>query len=351
MNYIKTSWKKEKKTDIPIEVMNHIAARGSFVVVGCKRLYRNFNNDEQTPETDKSIHLSLPEQINNKIREVNLKSWMENLAENMDAVKINRDISQIPKQKDKGVIIVGGGPSFKEKGHIEILKNNEGKTIISTDKMLIPLLKSGITPDFVLSVDGHRKFIEQFYDNELVDKKLSTIGIMAIMVAPNVVQRFRGDKFFFTPMIDDVDQPVSLSRALSHITKKSILSTGGNTGITCINFAYYLGFKNIILTGMDLGYTMETPIEKSAYYPVVKEVDPTITPERYKQIYIIEGYNPDFKIKYYTDVTWKSHIDNIVQQSIQMSKEGVNIINATEGGAIHGGAIKHMKFGDAINYE
>ncbi len=256
--------------------------------------------------------------------------------------------SSIPKQNGKDVIIVGGGPSFKEKGHFEILKSVKGKTIISTDKMLIPLLKSGITPDFVLSVDGNRKSIETFYESELIDEKLSTIGIMAVMVAPNVVKRFRGDKFFFTPMIDDVDQPVSLSVALSHITKKSILSTGGNTGITCINLAYYMGFKNIILTGMDLGYTMQTPIEKSAYYPVVKEVDPTITPERYREIYVIDGYNPDFKVNYYTDVTWKSHIDNLIQQSIQMSKDGVNIINATEGGAIHGGAIKCMKLEEVI---
>ncbi|MCZ7384094.1 MAG: DUF115 domain-containing protein [Candidatus Methanoperedens sp.] len=351
MNYIKTSWKKEKKTDISIEVLNHIAARGSFVVIGSKRLYRDFNDDENISETEITPNQSLPEKINNKIREVNLKSWMENLADNMDVIKSNKDISHIPKQNGKDVIIVGGGPSFKEKGHIEILKHLKGKTIISTDKMLIPLLKSGITPDFVLSVDGHRQLIETFYESELFDAKLSTIGIMAIMVAPKVVQRFKGEKIFFTPMIDDVDQPVSLSMALSHITKKSILSTGGNTGITCINLAYYLGFKNIILTGMDLGYTMETPIEKSAYYPVVKEVDPTITPERYKETYVIEGYNPDFKINYYTDVTWKSHIDNLVQQSIQMSKDGVNIINATEGGALHGGAIKSMKLEEAIHYE
>lgn len=349
MDYIKTSWKKEKKTDIPVEVLNHIAARGSFVVVGSKMLYRDFN-DEQPPETGKS-NLSLPEQINNKVREVNLKSWMENLAENMDIIKINKDISQLPKARNRDAIIVGGGPSFGERGHIEILKNVRNKTIISTDKMLIPLLKSGITPDFVLSVDGHRKFIEPFYDSELINENLSTVGIMAVMVAPNVVQKFRGEKFFFTPMIDDADLPVSLSKALSFITKKSILSTGGNTGITCINFAYYLGFKKIILTGMDLGYTMDTPIEKSAYYPVVKEADPAMTPERYRETYIIEGYNPDFKVKYYTDVTWKSHIDNLVQQSVHMFKNGVSIINATEGGTLFGGAIKCMKFEEAVNYE
>jgi len=347
MKYVKTSWKKEKKRDIPVEVMEHIAARGSFVVVKSKKLYRDFNAQPEEEEV-KTQNLSLAEQINQKVREVNFKLWMENLADNIQDIKMHGDISKIPKANRKTAIVVGAGPSFKERRHVEILKKAKNHTIISTDRMLIPLLESDIIPDFVVSVDGHRKNIVPFYDSELVNEELSTLGVMAVTVAPNVVQRFKGKKFFFTPMIDDVDQPVSLSSAISFMTRTSILSTGGNVGITCVYLAFYLGYKNIILTGLDLGYTMETPIEKSEYYSIVKEVDPTMTPERYKELYIIEGYNPDFKVKYYTDITWKSHIDDIVKQSRYMSRKGVNLINATEGGSIHGGAIKCMPLREAI---
>ena len=351
MKYVKMSWKKEgKKTDIPVEVMEHIAARGSFVVVRSKKLYRDFNvrpEGEEGKEV-KTQNLSLAEQINQKVKEVNLKLWMENLADNIQDIKMQGDVSKIPKANRETAIVVGAGPSFKEKGHIEILRKAKNHTIISTDRMLIPLLESDIIPDFVVSADGHRKYIVPFYDSELVNEKLSTFGVMAVTVAPNVIQRFKGKKFFFTPMIDDIDQPVSLSSAISSMTKTSILSTGGNVGITCIYLAFYLGYKNIILTGLDLGYTMDTPIEKSAYYPIVKEAAPTMTPEKYKELYIIEGYNPDFKIKYYTDITWKSHIDDIVKQSKYMSKNGVSIINATEGGSIHGGAIMSMSLKEAI---
>lgn len=347
MRYIKTSWKKEKKTDIPIEVMEHIAARGSFVVVRSKKLYRDFNAQPEEEEV-KTQNLSITEQINQKVREVNLKLWMENLADNIQDINTGGDISLIPKANRKTAIVVGAGPSFKEKGHIEILRKAKNHIIISTDRMFIPLLESDIIPDFVVSADGHRKYIVPFYDSELVNEKLSTLGVMAVMVAPNVVQRFRGENFFFTPMIDDIDQTVSLSSAISFMTRTSILSTGGNVGITCTYLAFYLGYKNIILTGLDLGYTMNTPIEKSAYYPIVKEVDPTMTPERYKELYIIEGYNPDFKVKYYTDITWKSHIDDIVKQSKYMSENGVNLINATEGGSIHGGTIISMALEEAI---
>lgn len=347
MKYVKTSWKKEKKTDIPVEVMEHIAARGSFVVVRSKRLYREFNAHPEEVEV-KTQNLSLAEQINQKVRDVNFKLWMENLADNMQAIKSGGDISQIPKTSKKTAIIVGAGPSFKEKGHIGILRKVKDHAIISTDRMLIPLLEYNIIPDFVVSVDGHRKNIVRFYDSELITEKISTFGVMAVTVAPNVVQRFHGKKFFFTPMIDDIDQPISLSSAVSSMTRTSILSTGGNVGITCIYLAFYLGYKNIILTGLDLGYTMDTPIEDSAYYSIAKKADPTMTPERYKESFIIEGYNPYFKVNYYTDITWKSHIDDIVRQSKYMAENGVNIINATEGGSIHGGAIKSMTLEESI---
>lgn len=153
MRYIKTSWKKEKKTDIPVEVMEHIAARGSFVVVRSKKLYRDFNAQPEEEEV-KTQNLSITEQINQKVREVNLKLWMENLADNIQDINTGGDISLIPKANRKTAIVVGAGPSFKEKGHIEILRKAKNHIIISTDRMFIPLLESDIIPDFVVSADG-----------------------------------------------------------------------------------------------------------------------------------------------------------------------------------------------------
>ena len=351
MKYVKSSWEKEKRTDIPVEVLEHIAARGSFVVIRSKRLYRDFDELPGRAEEVKAPDLSVAEQINQKVREVNLRIWVENLADNMPTIKRRKDISQIPKATGKTAIIVGAGPSFKQRGHMEILKKAKDHTIISTDRMLVPLLEAKITPDFVVSVDGHRKLIAPYYDSEMVNRDLPTVGVMAVTVAPGVVKRFQGEKFFFTPMIDEIEQPVSLTSAISFMTKTSILSTGGNVGIAGIYVAFYLGYKNIILTGLDLGYTVDTPIEKSAYYQIVKEADPTITPERYKELYTIEGYNPDFEVKYYTDITWKSHIDDLVKQSRNLAEKGVKIINATEGGSIHGSAIKCMPLAEAIQYE
>jgi len=352
MGFLKTSWEKEKRQGIPIDVMNHIAARGSFVVVKSKRLFREIS-DTAPLARESGLHdgtLNFSEQLNAKVKAVNFTLWMENIADNIVSIKNSSDISTIPKKTKKTAVIVGAGPSFREKKHIDILNTFKDGffDIISTDRMFIPLLTGGVVPDLVVSADGHRELIVPFYQSDLITKDLKTLAVMATMVSPNVVSAFPGRICFFTPMIDDIEQPFSVSTAISAMTRTSILSTGGNVGITSIFLAFFLGYENIILTGMDQGYTMNTPIEQSQYYPIIKEADPTMTPEKYRETYIIEGYNPDFDVRYYTDITWKSHIDHIVEESVTMSHQGINLINATEGGCIHGGAVRGMTLKEAL---
>ena len=48
---------------------------------------------------------------------------------------------------DKGIVI-GAGPSLYKFNHLEILAKSDYKgTLLITDKMLVPCLKGGITPD------------------------------------------------------------------------------------------------------------------------------------------------------------------------------------------------------------
>jgi len=354
MGFLKSTWeKKPKRPEVGIEVLDKVAARGSFVIIRDRSLYKTmYKQPELGLEVEKVEKrfedLSLEEQINERVMEVNFKIWMENLVDNLPVIKTCRNISHIAKATRRAAIVVGAGPSFKERGHMEVLKEVKNQTIIATDRMFIPLLSAGITPDIVVSVEGHRTLTLKWFDSPLVDENQGTIGVMTVTEAPNVVKRFPREKFFFTPLIDALDSSTSLTRAISYMTGTPILSAGGNIGITCVNLAAYLGYKNIILTGMDQGYTIDTPIEKSAYYPIVKEADPTMTPEKYKEVFLEYGYNPDFGVKYYTDKVFKYHRDHLVEISNYLAESGVNIINATEGGAVHGGAIIGMPLKEAL---
>ena len=350
---IKTSWQKEKAQDLPLEVLQNIAANGSFVVIKSDKLFRNFNDKEEKSQSqNQPENLSATEIVNQKIKEVHFKSWMENIAFNLPIIQKSQDISQIQKPNHQTAIIVGAGPSFKANNHLELLKNLEGKTIIATDRMFIPLLKAGIIPNFVMTVDAGSD-IALYYQSELANETLPTKAVMAVSIANETIIAFQGkEKFFYTPMFDDIDLTSSVSLAVSYLTKTSILSTGGNVGVNAIYLAFFLGYKNIILTGVDLGYTMETAVEQSAYYPAIQAIDPELTPEKFKRLYMIKGHNPGFNLDFYTDIGWKFQIDNLVAQSENMASKGTNLINSTEGGAVWGGAIKCLPLSKALcDYE
>ena len=100
MGFLKTSWEKEKREDIPIDVMNHIAARGSFVVVKSKRLFREIS-DTAPPAGISGQHdgtLSFAEQLNVKVKAVNFTLWMENIADNIVSIKKSLRHLQNPQE-------------------------------------------------------------------------------------------------------------------------------------------------------------------------------------------------------------------------------------------------------------
>jgi len=347
MSYLKKSWEKEKqKEEIPREILEKMGARGSFVTVKTDRLFKELDEKIQSESYSKQ-GLDIVEQINEKTAEIYYTTWINNLTENLPTIKQDNNISEIQKWKRKTAIIIGAGPSFKEKKHIEFLKKNNDKTIISTDRMLIPLLKEGVEPDFVVSLDG-LEIISQFYDDPLVNKNISTQAIMSVTVSPSLIKRFPNKIYFYTPMLDTIEKPISVTNTISQLTKTSVIASGGNVGITCINIAYYLGYKNILFTGMDQGYTSKEEIGKSSHYLDIKEEDSTMTLDKYMELFITEGYNPDFDIKYYTDLAWKPQIDTFIERSTIIAKNGVNLINTTGGGALHGGGIVGMSLGEAL---
>ena len=55
---------------------------------------------------------------------------------------------------------------------------------------------------------------------------------MAVTVFPDVVNIYPGKMFFYTPMVDDVNQPISATNTISYLTNTSIIASGGNVGIS-----------------------------------------------------------------------------------------------------------------------
>ena len=95
--------------------------------------------------------------------------------------------------KERSAIIVGAGPSVKKHDHLKLLAESDyNGSIICTDRMLLPTLKAGITPDrfakfYVITIDG-AEILKKFYDDELLKKYVNKInGIFSTIVHPSTV--------------------------------------------------------------------------------------------------------------------------------------------------------------------
>lgn len=283
--------------------------------------------------------------------------WMENFAQNIESHKMGStktpSIGDLPKHMGEPAIIIGAGPSIMEKGHLQMLAESKfNGVILVTDRMTIPCLKAGVTPDkfpkfYVGAVDGNREKIWKFFDDPIVDEYASKIiGLFASSVAPNAVGRFEkagGKIYWFHAMLDVFEHPESLTRFMNYMTKHTAINSAGNVGAGLWTLAYYLGANPICLIGLNFGYSRNTSIEETAYYKTIMEQTGDI---KKALSFFQEVYNPDFDVHCYTDLIFLGYKEAFLD-NLKMAPQ-VKTINATEDGILFGSGIESMKFKDFL---
>jgi hypothetical protein len=270
--------------------------------------------------------------------------WYENFAVNLPTVRAEKDVSQLPKFKGEPVVLVGAGPSIWKFNHLELLEKWR-KPMIACDKMLIPLLKRGIKPNIVASVDGDPS-IKSFYDDPVVDGAKDDVkAVFTTTVHPDVVKRCPFERFWFVNFYDDPTLPRSLTRAFHVMSgRKTVLVTGGTVGFFIVNLAYYLEADPIILVGYDYSYD-DLDITKSTYYNAYLSTCKG-DKEAVKKYFSIRQ-NPTFKNYYLFDLMWKTYRDIF---AFYVNKMPVKVINATEAGSLHPPEVKVecLRFKDVL---
>lgn len=285
-------------------------------------------------------------------------------------MKEQHSISGIKKYTGKPCIVVGAGPSVREHNHIKQIADSGFKgVIISTDRMLKPLLDAGAGPEngfnlMVASVDGHRILIPKMYRDENGDplKAEGVKGLVATTVAPQTVRNMKEcgiDVKWFHGALDDFNKDDSITSWQNWMMGCPVIAAGGNVGATSWTLGMYLECNPIIFTGIDLGYTPDTRYEDTAYYDSF--IAAGATAKDLVRLFV-KGYNTDFGVEYYQDPVFVNYKKNLLQM-IQFREEvecvvkkgqpgvyNVVTINATEGGALHGPYIKGMTLKEALNY-
>ena len=272
-----------------------------------------------------------------------LPGWMDNLRENFDKIKNGKDVKDIPRTESPAIVI-GAGPSLYINNHLEMLHKSgfDGK-IFAADRVLKDCLDNGVVPDYVLILDGSDKIL-QYVDHDIVDDHRNEIGaIMCITTHPSVVDRWRGEIFWFSNSMEPDIVP-NVSYLLHLLLEKTELSTAGHASSLGWCVAHTIGCREIALIGVDLSYPMDTPIEETWYYDKYAEkLDGNI--EEIKKLYKTHRHS-FFGTDCYYEPVFGSYLECSLAHFAAASASGCKIVNCTGGGAIESDNVICLHFED-----
>ena len=294
-------------------------------------------------------------------------SWVKNFALNLENIwneSSSRILSNGDANQKKPAIVIGKGPSLKEKNHLEKLaeSNFDGK-IVCCDGSLITALKAGVTPEkfpefFVVSIEG-RLGLKKYYDDNIVKKYGSKIkGLFSTVSEPEAVEyaRKNGIKIHWFHALFDYEEgkksfnqiSALMVRAKNHPKGLPGIQTGGNVGTTSWFVSWQiLKSSTIVLIGINHSWSEKDPIElitsHGHEYPV-PDIDQNST--SFNKLFP-KIYNPEFDCYCILDPVFQYYSKGF-KEFIVRSPQWVNTINATEGGTIFGNRIKCMTFIDFL---
>ena len=288
--------------------------------------------------------------------------WMHNFSRNIndildgDSVKLLNSVDV--KNTNNTAIVIGAGPSVREKHHLEqLVKSDYTGTIICTDRMLIPCLKQGITPDkfpefYVVTIDPVDK-IAKFYDDPILKQYGNKIRvILSTCTSPLVIQKCKQNNlkmYFVHPLIDDYRKPSSVNKKMNLMSKSEKnpkgfpgMQTGGNVGSSCWVFAWaILGRSPVALIGINFGYLDDSKISETQHFKELAKTvggDEKTTESLYKRI-----FNPHLECNVLVDPVFDYYREAFCDL-VTRTPSWVKTINATEGGSLFNDEIIQKSF-------
>lgn len=212
--------------------------------------------DEEATKLCNKLELELNTEFINTAFRTN-PAHLANLEQNKSFVERDHDVAELFHTADGVTVhIAAAGPTLKD--HFVSLKRRESGILIAVDAALRPLLQNNIIPDFVVTIDGKREPVIDFFQ---VDKtKLASIKMVYFpIVHPDVVRACdectRYVAYSSSPIFEDLSQQY----------KRGVLYSSGSVIHPAIDLGVQMGARTIKLYGADFSYTdKSTHVEGAA---------------------------------------------------------------------------------------
>ena len=249
------------------------------------------------------------------------RTIVQNTLGNMKRMIREKNIEQL-RQKLEGkipdgmpAIIVSAGPSLDK--NVGELKKAKGKAlIIVVDAALRTVIRAGIKPDIVCTVDPNVP--ERFFDK----MDLSQITWCCDRLTRNTIaEQLCNNIYYYGVFSYDWNQ--ILNQTLGYPFPN--MTIGGNITSVAYALACYLGFRTIVLIGQDMAFTngvSHTAGIEDALGDGKKYIESRVL----VQVEGIDGKMLDTDVQMWYYKRW-------FEKSIDANKDTLEVINATEGGA------------------
>ncbi|MEL3911661.1 motility associated factor glycosyltransferase family protein [Treponema pedis] len=172
------------------------------------------------------------------------KLWAKNFFKNLPQLEKCINVSEFKNRfTDCSALIIAAGPGLNS--ILELIKKNEDKLlVIAADTAVRACLKAGITPDFILLMDG------QYWNYlHLADIDISSSILVTELAVYPAVFRLKVRATVLASSVFPLAQHIE-----KEIGSMGKIITGGSVATACWDFARNLGVKEIICAGLDLSF-------------------------------------------------------------------------------------------------
>lgn len=229
-----------------------------------------------------------------------------------------KDLIRARHKKMKTAIIVATGPSLTKQ--LPLLKKIAPYvSVISVDASYPILMKHGIKPDYVTSIE-RVELTSTFFDHkdEKFDKDI--YFIVASLTHPKTVEKILPRRLVLT-------MRPSQEELRMNINKYGFLGIGHSTANQAYQLAYVLGHKNIVLIGQDLAFGKDGASHAEGHAFVQQD-----------EFLYVTAYGGEGEVR--TTYAWKLFKNQYEKDIEEASKNDVETYNCTEGGARIKGAVE-----------
>lgn len=256
------------------------------------------------------------EQVNINTIKYFSKEWQKNFTLNLFYAFDDIPFKKLTNYYTVPVVVASGGPSLTKQ--IPLLKKiREHIILVSSGSTINTLLKHGIEPDYVVTIDGGIKNYEHFESLTLDHCNI----IYSLSNHEGILDHLNKRGILFISKISD-----EIEKYTEKLLNKDVdvLTGGASVANFALNIGYRITSGPIALIGQDLAYTdNQTHAKYNKHYQ-------KITEEYIKQkgLFYTEGYNGDQVLTDYPFYTMKYNFESLLKTFDDPDR----IFNCTEGG-------------------